>query len=205
MVHTTTETLYPVRGRGGSLSQHHGARQGTPWTSHQFITGLTCRDEQPFTLTFTFTPMGNLESPINLPPVYMFLDCGRKWRKPMRTRGEHANSTQCTSTAPPCRPLTTVIITITTQHCPYFHAFSSIRLSMILWSWRNSHTNAKPSWIWSVIDLYTCTLTWLKFTCKLGVHVHVNQVRYRGCSYRRSLVKSPWHTVFRNIYYVNTT
>ena len=49
-----------------SLSQHHRAKAGSPWTNCQFITGLTYRDEQPFTLT------GNLESPINLPPVYMF-------------------------------------------------------------------------------------------------------------------------------------
>lgn len=34
-------------------------RRGIPWTSHQFVTGLTCRDKQPFTLVFT--PMDNLE------------------------------------------------------------------------------------------------------------------------------------------------
>ena len=48
----------------------------TPWTGRQFITGLTNRDEQPSTLAFT--PSGNLESPFNLSPAYMFLDWGRK-------------------------------------------------------------------------------------------------------------------------------
>ena len=42
-----------------------GKRQGKPWTSCQFITGLTCRDEQPSTTTFA--PTASLESPINLP------------------------------------------------------------------------------------------------------------------------------------------
>ena len=71
--------LYPVRGRGGTGAYPSvmGRRQGTPWTS-RIITGLTCRDEQPFTLT----PTGNLESSINLPPAYMFLDCGRKPEDP---------------------------------------------------------------------------------------------------------------------------
>ncbi|XP_049444776.1 uncharacterized protein LOC125896339 isoform X2 [Epinephelus fuscoguttatus] len=43
-----------------------GERQGTPWTGRQTIAGLTHRDKQPFTLTFT--PTDNLESPINLVP-----------------------------------------------------------------------------------------------------------------------------------------
>ena len=68
-----------VEGAGAYLSII-GQRRGTPWTSRQFITGLTYRDEQPFTLTFTST--GNLESPINLPPAYMFLDCGRNSENP---------------------------------------------------------------------------------------------------------------------------
>ena len=74
--------FYPVRGRGGAGAYPNvmGRRQGTSWTSRQFIIGLTCRDEKPF--TFTFTPTGNLESPINRPPAYMFLDCGRKPEDP---------------------------------------------------------------------------------------------------------------------------
>uniref|UniRef100_A0A3Q3XG12 Ig-like domain-containing protein n=1 Tax=Mola mola TaxID=94237 RepID=A0A3Q3XG12_MOLML len=39
--------------RGWSLSQHLRAKAGTPWTSHQFIAGLTYRHKQPSTLTFT--------------------------------------------------------------------------------------------------------------------------------------------------------
>ncbi len=41
-----------------------GRGRGSTWTSGQFITGLTHRDKQPITLTFT--PMDNLESLINL-------------------------------------------------------------------------------------------------------------------------------------------
>uniref|UniRef100_A0A3Q3S8H6 [tau protein] kinase n=1 Tax=Mastacembelus armatus TaxID=205130 RepID=A0A3Q3S8H6_9TELE len=51
----------------------HPLSRGPPWTGPQSITGPH-RDKQPRTLTLT--PMGNLESPINL--TYMFLDCGRK-------------------------------------------------------------------------------------------------------------------------------
>ena len=42
--------LYPVRGRGGSEAYPSimGWKRDTPWTSHQFITGLAYRDEQPF-------------------------------------------------------------------------------------------------------------------------------------------------------------
>ncbi len=54
------------------------------------MTGLTYRDTQP--LTLTFTPTGNLESPINL--TCMSLDCGRKPEYPEKTHAEHANSTQ---------------------------------------------------------------------------------------------------------------
>ena len=44
--------------------------RGTPWTNRQFITGPTRRDKQPSTLTLT--PTANLESLINLPPLYVF-------------------------------------------------------------------------------------------------------------------------------------
>jgi len=48
-----------------------GERQGTPWTGRQTIAGLTHRDKQPFTLTFT--PLDNLELSINLVPnLYVF-------------------------------------------------------------------------------------------------------------------------------------
>ena len=54
---------------------------GTPWTCRQFITGLTYRDKQPFTLTFTLA--GNLQLPINL--TWMSLDCERKLEYPEQT------------------------------------------------------------------------------------------------------------------------
>lgn len=41
--------------------------RGTPWTGLQSVAWLTQGDRQPF--TFTFTPIGNLESPINLHPL----------------------------------------------------------------------------------------------------------------------------------------
>merc|ERR1712035_199013 len=68
-------------GAGWSLSQLTlGKRQGTPWTSHQFIAGLTHRDRQPF------TPTGNLESPNNL--SCRSLDCRRKPEYPERIRAD---------------------------------------------------------------------------------------------------------------------
>ena len=54
---------------------------------------LTHRDRQPFTLTVT--PLGNLETPINL--TSMYLDCGRKPEHPEKTHagtGWIANSTK---------------------------------------------------------------------------------------------------------------
>ena len=54
-----------VRGKW-SLSQDLWVKAGSPWTSHQFITGLRYRDRQPSSLTFTFTPTGKLEWPNNL-------------------------------------------------------------------------------------------------------------------------------------------
>ena len=61
-----SSTPYPVKGRRGgwTLPQLFGQRWGSPWTSCHFITGLTYRDKQPSTPTFT--PRGNLEWPINL-------------------------------------------------------------------------------------------------------------------------------------------
>ena len=52
---------YAIQGRGGGLEPipaDFGRMRGTPWTGRQTITGLTHRDRQPFTLTFT--PTGNL-------------------------------------------------------------------------------------------------------------------------------------------------
>lgn len=42
-------------------------------------------------LTFTFSPSGDIKSPINLTHMH-----GRKlWREPVQTQGEHTNSTRC--------------------------------------------------------------------------------------------------------------
>ena len=102
--HDCNNLVYPrpsVRGR----------RWGTPaapWTS-QFITGLTYRDEQPFTLTFTFTPTGNLESPINLhvytwtvgmKPEKTHADAGRTCK--LRTETSQLGFNPARTTAPPC-------------------------------------------------------------------------------------------------------
>ena len=59
-----------------------GERQGTPWTGHQTITGLTHRDRQPFTLTFT--PTANLESPINLHVFGLWEEAGVPGENPRR-------------------------------------------------------------------------------------------------------------------------
>ena len=72
----------PVRGHGGLLvpipaiiGREAG---GTPWTGRQSIAGPTS--------TLTFTPTGNLESPINL--MSMSLDGGRKPEYPERTHAD---------------------------------------------------------------------------------------------------------------------
>lgn len=55
-----------------------GRRQGAPWTSRWVITGLTFRDNQ----TLTFSPMGNLNVPLN--PVHQTFLCLEKkkvWTK----------------------------------------------------------------------------------------------------------------------------
>ena len=81
------QPLIPLGVAGGlePIPADIGRRRGTPWTGRQSIAGLTHRDRQPFTLTFT--PTGNLESTINL--TCMSLDCGRKPEYPEKT---HANT-----------------------------------------------------------------------------------------------------------------
>ena len=58
-IHQLLLILLGVMGVTGAYLNIFGRRWGTTWTSHQFITGLTCRDKQPSTLTFT--PTGNLK------------------------------------------------------------------------------------------------------------------------------------------------
>ncbi len=72
--------------RGGLEPIPAGIRQGrsTPRTSHQFITGLTYRDKQPSTLTFTL--MGNLVSPIKLHVFGLWEEAGIPAGNPRRHR-----------------------------------------------------------------------------------------------------------------------
>ena len=79
-------------------------RRGTPWTSCQFNTGLTYRDRQPSTLTFT--PTGTLESPI----TRQFLDWGRN-----SNSGPSCCEATALTTAPPCHPH------FLSSHIIYYH------------------------------------------------------------------------------------
>ena len=60
------------------------------WAGHHFISGPTCRDKQPFTLTFN--PMGNFRITYQPEPL---LACTQ--REPMQAQGEHENSRICLS------------------------------------------------------------------------------------------------------------
>ena len=71
-IHPLCVTAYPIHGRGGGW--------GTPWTGRQTITGRTHRDRQPFMLTFT--PMGNLESTINLHVFGLWEEAGEPGENP---------------------------------------------------------------------------------------------------------------------------
>ena len=78
--------LYPFKGRGGSLEPipaNIGREAGYTLDRSPAYRRATYRDKQPFTLTFT--PTVNLESPMNLTPFCMSLDCGRKPENPERT------------------------------------------------------------------------------------------------------------------------
>lgn len=66
-IHPLAMPAYPrglQGGAGTNPSWRGGERWGTPRTGCQSVTGLTHRNRQPCTLTFTCT--GNLEPPINL-------------------------------------------------------------------------------------------------------------------------------------------
>ena len=57
VVNVLTSILYTLVLCGANPRLTLGERQVTPWTGCQSVTGLTCRDKQPFMLTFT--PTGN--------------------------------------------------------------------------------------------------------------------------------------------------
>ena len=111
---------YPVWGCGGAGAYLSilGRRRSTPWTSRQFITGLTWRGIQPSTLATT--PTGNFRvtnQPIPSLHVFgMWEETGvpgvnlRRQRKNMQT--PHRNVLTririrdlLLTTAPPCHPL----------------------------------------------------------------------------------------------------
>ena len=81
-------SIHLLEGRFWSLSQHLWVRAGSPWTSCQFITGLTYGDKVSFTLTFT--PTHNLQcfNQLTKPPVCMFLVCGRRPEYSVRTQAD---------------------------------------------------------------------------------------------------------------------
>ncbi len=86
LIHLSSVTAYPLQGCEGAAANPswHYAGWCTPWTSGLFITGLTYRDKQAFTLTFT--PMGNVESAINLNCVSL------DWRRrPQYPESTHAD------------------------------------------------------------------------------------------------------------------
>ncbi|MEQ2316015.1 hypothetical protein AMECASPLE_028324 [Ameca splendens] len=63
----TTSSMVGRGEAGVYLQQSTGRRRGPPWTGRLSITGQH---------TYSSTPKGNVERPINL--IVMFLDCGRK-------------------------------------------------------------------------------------------------------------------------------
>ncbi len=91
LIHPFAVNTYPWQGHGGlePIPAALGREAGSPWIGCQFITGLTHKDNQPF--THTFTPTGNLESPINL--TCMSLDCGRKLERQERAQADMGRTT----------------------------------------------------------------------------------------------------------------
>ncbi len=77
-----------IIGSGGATPADVGQGRGTPRTSRQFVTGLTYTDKQPF--VFTFTPTGNLESPVILLVSGLWEEAGVPEENPRR----HVENTQ---------------------------------------------------------------------------------------------------------------
>ncbi len=59
-----------------------GWGQSSPWTSHLYIAGLTYRDKQPFTLTFT--PTDYSESPVNKHTFRLWEEAWKPGENPCR-------------------------------------------------------------------------------------------------------------------------
>ncbi len=68
-----------------------GQGRGSPWTSWQFITGLTYRHSSIHTHIHTYRQFR-----VTCQPACLWTVGGScsTWREPMQTRGEHENSTQ---------------------------------------------------------------------------------------------------------------
>ena len=93
--------------------------RGALWISRQFITGLTYREKQPFTLTFT--PTDNLEQS-NIPACLWIVGGSQStWRK--TSPREHVNSTQ---------PSTLLLCSNSAKHC------AAILQHCMCSSWNNS-------------------------------------------------------------------
>ena len=80
---------FTTSGGAGVYLSILGRRWGRPWTSCQFIAGLTYRDKQPSTLIFT--PTDNLMWPINqlTPSLHVFgmwEEAGEPSKNPRRHR-----------------------------------------------------------------------------------------------------------------------
>ncbi len=80
--HSFSVTAYPLQGGLEPIPVDIGRGRGSPRTSCQFITGLTYSGKQP--LTLTFTPTGNLESPVNLHVFGLWEEAGVPGENPGR-------------------------------------------------------------------------------------------------------------------------
>ena len=88
-------TTFPVIVEGSwSVSQLTLVeRRASPWTGHQWITGPTHRDQQPFKPRDTFESWDEL------------------WKNSIQKQGEHANSTQTIRTGSQTRNLLAIRLT----------------------------------------------------------------------------------------------
>ncbi len=108
-IHSLSVTAYPLQGCHGRLESIPADIEqgwGSPWTSRQFVTGLKCRDKQPFTLTWTIQSH-------QLTSAACLWIVGRTrsiWREPMQTWGEHANCSQKGPTPAGIEPRTLLML-----------------------------------------------------------------------------------------------
>ncbi len=113
-------TAYPeqgLRGAGADPSCHWGEWWGGAWTGRHSVRGPTYRDRQP--LTVTFTPTGDLESPINLHVSGRKPESPEENKQTPHRRAPSASGSELrtlwlwgdsAATAPPCRPIRSISI-----------------------------------------------------------------------------------------------